>query len=396
MLTQQQDQAIRNFSKSEREYNDNVSCFLTFGHLFNHNPMACLSQTYCIQGKPALNADSMAGIVRAWIDPTSGKKVCALLKATVLEPSKDENGNIDPSTFGVSYTAMRSDELAFAKEYGLDPTVHTWTFTMEHAIKRGVQNKRVWREMPLVMCGKRALTAICRLVFPDIIGTANSPDELAEMILDDEDEITRISLAANGEQIPYDLKKNSSVKPQPIASTAPQAEEQPKRFHLRDFTSIQTVCAELTDEKIDLDDCLQALEFQSDVSPSQMNEGHFRQFFYPVMFSPLRIFLTDQKLHELDLKEHDTDAMAAMFDGWYGTHYEKERDGDLEGYCANVIKWSHSPVFSELARYTQKLVCKDLLDEETREKILYTITQNQNLFDFDLYDNILKTLPLIS
>ncbi len=165
MLTQTQDQAIRNFSKSEREYNDNVSCFLTFGHLFNHNPMACLSQTYCIQGKPALNADSMAGIVRSWIDPTTGKKVCALLKATVLTPVKDEQGNIDPSSFGVSYQAMRSDELAFAKEYGLDVTVHQWTFTMEHAIKRGVQNKRVWREMPLVMCGKRALTAICRLVF---------------------------------------------------------------------------------------------------------------------------------------------------------------------------------------------------------------------------------------
>jgi len=250
--------------------------------------------------------------------------------------------------------------------------------------------------MPLVMCGKRALTAICRLVFPDIIGTANSPDELAEMILDDEDEITRISLAANGEQIPYDLKKNSSVKPQPIAPPAPQAEEQPKPFHLRDFTSIQTVCAELTDEKIDIDEAIQALEFQANISPSQMNEGHFRQYFYPVMFSPLRIFLADQNLNTLDLKQHDTDAMAAMFDAWYGTHYEKERDGDLEGYCERVIFWSHSPVFSELARYTQKLVCKDLLDEETREKILYTITQDQNLFDFNLYDNILKTLPLIS
>lgn len=65
-------------------------------------------------------------------------------------------------------------------------------------------------------------------------------------------------------------------------------------------------------------------------------------------------------------------------------------------FCERVIFWSHSPVFSELARYTQKLVCKDLLDEETREKILYTITQDQNLFDFNLYDNILKTLPLIS
>ena len=395
MLTQTQDQAIRNFSKSEREYNDNVSCFLTFGHLFNHNPMACLSQTYCIQGKPALNADSMAGIVRSWIDPTTGKKVCALLKATVLTPVKDEQGNIDPSSFGVSYQAMRSDELAFAKEYGLDVTVHQWTFTMEHAIKRGVQNKRVWREMPLVMCGKRALTAICRLVFPDIIGTANSPDELAEMILDDEDEITRISLAANGEQIPYDLKKNGKVSNPPAPVASPQV-EQPKRFHLRDFTSIQTVCAELSDEKIDIDEAIQALEFQANIEPSKMNEGHFRQFFYPVMFSPLRIFLADQNLNTLDLKDHDTDAMAAMFDAWYGTHYEKERDGDLEGYCERVIFWSHSPVFSELARYTQKLVARDLLDEATREKIIYTITQEQNLYDFDLYDHIMKTLPLIA
>ena len=126
-----------------------------------------------------------------------------------------------------------------------------------------------------------------------------------------------------------------------------------------------------------------------------MNEGHFRAFFYPVLFSPLRIFLNDVKLSELNLAEHDTDAMAAIFDAWYGTHYEKDRDGDLLGYCKNVIQWSHSPVFSELARYTQKLVSKDLLDEGTREKILYTITQPQNLFDFDLYEHILKTLPLL-
>ena len=127
-----------------------------------------------------------------------------------------------------------------------------------------------------------------------------------------------------------------------------------------------------------------------------MNEGHFRQFFYPVMFSPLRIFLADQNLNTLDLKEHDTDAMAAMFDAWYGTHYEKDRDGDLEGYCERVIFWSHSPVFSELARYTQRLVARDLLDEGTREKIIYTITQEQNLYDFDLYDHIMKSLPLIA
>lgn len=394
MLTNQQMQIIQNQSKSQRDYDDNVACFLTFGHLFNFNPLVCLSQTYCIQGKPALNADAMAGIVRNWIDPTSGKKVCAMLRAETLQPVKDESGNIDPSTFGIKYIAMRSDELASAKEYGFDAPVHTWVYTMNDAILRNVQNKRVWKEMPLVMCGKRALTAICRLVFPDIIGTANSPDELAEMMLTDDDEITRIALASQGEQIPHDLKKKSNVS-NPPAPIAPQAEPKPQKFHLRDFTNIQTVCAELSEEGIDLDDAMAALEYQSDVAPIDMNEGHFRNFFYPVLFSPLRIFLNDFKLSELNLAEHDTDAMAAIFDAWYGTHYEKDRDGDLLGYCKNVIQWSHSPVFSELARYTQKLVSKDLLDEGTREKILYTITQPQNLFDFDLYEHILKTLPLL-
>ena len=208
MLTQQQIDTITSNSSSQRDFNDNRKCFETFGHLFNYNVLACLSQTYCIQGKPALNADAMCGIVRNWIDPTTGKKVCAYMKADVLTPEYDEQGNVNPNTIGVRYTAMRTDELTTSKEYGFDAPVHTWTFTMFDAHLRGNANKRTWVQMPIVMCGKRAATALCRLVFPDIVGTACSPDELAEMILKDEDEIERIAYAANGEQIPHDLKKN--------------------------------------------------------------------------------------------------------------------------------------------------------------------------------------------
>ena len=208
MLTEQQDQIIKNASTSQRDYDDNIKCFMPFGHLFNYNPLACMSQTYCIHGKPALNADAMVGIVRSFVDPTTGKKICAMMKAEALTPQYDDQGNVNPHTVGIRYVAMRTDELDFAKEYGMDAPVHTWTFTMHDCQMRDNHKNRTWREMPLVMCGKRAATALCRIAFPDVVGTANSPDELAEQILQDADEIERIAYAANGERIPYDLKED--------------------------------------------------------------------------------------------------------------------------------------------------------------------------------------------
>ena len=402
MLTEQQDQIIKNASNNQREYDDNVKCFLTFGHLFNYNPLACMSQTYCVLGsKPALNADAMVGIVRNWIDPTTGKKICAMMKAEVLTPEYDDQGNVNPHTVGVRYVAMRADELAVAKEYGLDLPVHTWTFTMHDAKLRGNANKRTWVQMPLIMCGKRAATALCRMAFPDVVGTANSPDELAEMMLTDEDEIERIAYASNGERIPYDLKKKSNVSQPPAIQPAPQPAPQPEptatKFHLRDFTNITTVLEELTEENIDVDDAIQALEQYADgVSPMKMDEFHFRRFFYPIMFSPLRLIVKDGRLPGFTkegLKDVDTDSLAAMFDSFYGTCYDKKRDGDLAGYCVNVIKWSNSPWFSELTHHTQKLLAKDLINEEVQDDIIHTMIQDENLFNQSMYDDIMNTLP---
>ena len=66
----------------------------------------------------------------------------------------------------------------------------------------------------------------------------------------------------------------------------------------------------------------------------------------------------------------------------------------LLGYCVNVIKWTCSPWFSELAHFTQKLLSKDLISEETQEDILDTITKDENLFNQAMYDDIMQTLPL--
>lgn len=405
MITQQQDQIIRRQSKNESEYNDNVACFLTFGHLFNGNILVCLSQTYCTKGKPGLNADAMGGIVRNWIDPTTGRKVCAFLKAEVLTPVQMEDGNIDPSTFGITYTAMRSDELEFAKEYGFDAPVHKWTYTMKDAIMRNVQNRRVWQEMPLVMCGKRALTAICRMVFPDVIGTANSPDELAEMMLSDDDEITRIALQSNGERIPHNLKKKSNVSKPPSPIEAPSRTKvvevpapTPKRtFFIRDFTNINTVIQELSDQNIDIDDAVLALENYSDgVKPINMTEDHFKRYFYRVMFSPARVILKEGRLSGFNaagLEGQDVDTLAALFSAFYGTCPDKD-ESNLD-YCVRIMNISHSPVFSEIARYVQRCVSNKLIEEGQQRKILETVMNPNNLFNFDLHDQILNDLPII-
>ena len=63
MLSNEQLQTIQNLS-TQRDFEDNVKAFLTFGHLFEFNIAVTLAHTYCIQGKPALNADAMAGAVR--------------------------------------------------------------------------------------------------------------------------------------------------------------------------------------------------------------------------------------------------------------------------------------------------------------------------------------------
>lgn len=171
MLNDNQLQLIQNLS-TDRDFNDNVKAFLTFGHLFEFNVAVTLAHTYCIQGKPALNADAMAGAVRRYIGK-DGKKVCASIWEEINEDS-------------VTVYALRRDELEMAKEFGFDVKPKSWTYTLEDARLRGTLNQRAWKQMPKVMMHKRALTALLRLAFPEIIGTACSPDELAEMMIKDE------------------------------------------------------------------------------------------------------------------------------------------------------------------------------------------------------------------
>ena len=75
MLNQDTINLIQNLSKGNKDFDDNVKAYLTFGHLFENNVAVTLANTYVISGKPALNADAMAGVVRRYKDH-EGVKIC--------------------------------------------------------------------------------------------------------------------------------------------------------------------------------------------------------------------------------------------------------------------------------------------------------------------------------
>jgi len=231
MLSQEQLQTIQNLSRNQRDCDDNIKAYLTYSHLFERNIAVTLAHTYVIQGKPALNADAMAGVVRRYIDK-NGIKLCAYIR--IVEWT-DEICTI---------ATRRRDEMDF------DIPEHTFTFSVKDAKDRGLLGQRAWKTMRRFMLHKRCLTLLLRAVYPDIIGQAYSPDELAENMIKDENERDAIVFAsAEGTRPPKQLpapKQQPTQQPAP-KSTAPNP-------YPRQFESTKTTAAEILMNIDDTDD----------------------------------------------------------------------------------------------------------------------------------------------
>jgi len=204
MFTQEQETLISALSKNQKDYHDNKVAFATFGHFYNGNVAITLAHTYVISGKPALNADAMAGIVLGYRD-NSNTKVCGYIRIIEL------NDNV--CTLGTK----RRDELDF------DIPEHTWSFTIADAKARGLLNNRAWKTMPINMLHKRCLTALLRAFYSDIIGQTYSPDELAEMNdkLSDAEKDKIIFQSVEGERVPSNPPPSVPPTPAPAPAPAP-------------------------------------------------------------------------------------------------------------------------------------------------------------------------------
>ena len=253
MLSNTQLQIIQNLSRNQRECDDNIKAFLTYGHLFENNIAVTLANTYVIQGKPSLNGDAMAGVVRRYVDK-NGVKICAYIR--VVEWTDEL------CTIGT----RRRDEMEF------DIPEHTFTFTIKDAKDRGLLSQRAWKTMKKFMLKMRALTLALRSVFPDIIGQAYSADELAENMIKDEKQRDAIMFAsAEGTRPPQ--PQQAEPKPQP----KPQVKPNP---FPRQFESTKSTAGEIL---VELD---------------KMDEDKINQ-----LAQEIKVYLFDVQLNQ-DAKEH--------------------------------------------------------------------------------------------
>jgi hypothetical protein len=112
-------------------------------------PMQSLRALVLIKGKPTLSADAMGALVK------SRRDVCEYL---VLDSSDAK---------AATYTTKRVG----------DPKPTTLSFAIEDATRAGLNGDN-WRKFPAAMLRARALSAICRAVYPDLILGVYDPDEL--------------------------------------------------------------------------------------------------------------------------------------------------------------------------------------------------------------------------
>ena len=172
---------------------DCVRLHAAFGAHFNGDMALCQNNAYMLKGKPSLNADAMAGIVRR-----SG--LCGYMVITSWDNEH------------CTYECTRTDEPEGIK--------HVFTYTMQMANAQGLTRNRNWQQMPMQMLRARCLTLMLRATYPDAVSGIYSPDELADNMDISDDERTQIAADSLGEEV-------RPVSRQPQQRPAPRQESRP-------------------------------------------------------------------------------------------------------------------------------------------------------------------------
>ena len=181
---------------------DCVRLHAAFGAHFGGDMALAQNNAYMLKGKPSLNADAMAGIVRR-----SG--VCRFMVITSWDNDH------------CTYQCARHDEP--------ESIVHTFTYTLQMAQAQGLTRNRNWQQMPMQMLRARALTLMLRAVYPDAVSGIYSPDELADNMSDiSDDERAQISADSLGEQISAAPRPQRAPQSQPPRNAWQEAADRRK------------------------------------------------------------------------------------------------------------------------------------------------------------------------
>jgi hypothetical protein len=113
-------------------------------------PLQSIRLIHIIDGKPSMAADLIAGLCMKQRD------VCEYVTCTESTPER------------ATYEAKRAGS----------PKPVSITFTFNQAKLAGLVGKQNWTKYPDAMLRARAVAAVCRAVFPDLVGGLYDPDEL--------------------------------------------------------------------------------------------------------------------------------------------------------------------------------------------------------------------------
>ena len=116
---------------------DNVLLILLKGQALGLHPMTALDFIQIIQGKAVLSPQGMLALI-----------------------------NRSGFMTGIK---VESDETMCTVHMQRGQAVHSETFTLEHAKGMGLVGKDNWKKQPAVMLKWRAISACCRVLFPDVI-----------------------------------------------------------------------------------------------------------------------------------------------------------------------------------------------------------------------------------
>lgn len=112
-------------------------------------PMQSIRALVLIKGKPTLSADAMGALVK------SRRDVCTWLRL------------VESSATIATYETLRNG----------DPGPTRLSFTIEQARTAGLNGDN-WKRFPDAMLRARALSALCRAVYPDLLLGVYDPEEL--------------------------------------------------------------------------------------------------------------------------------------------------------------------------------------------------------------------------
>jgi len=118
-----------------------------YGRDMGWSPTMAMTHIHVVKGKPSLSSQSMVALVRG---------------------------------AGHSITGEKSSEKAVAVGTRVDTgDTMSETFTMDDARQAGLAGSSTWKSYPAAMLWARAVSALCRSLFPDVLmGLSYTPEEL--------------------------------------------------------------------------------------------------------------------------------------------------------------------------------------------------------------------------